>query len=673
MTAHQVGLMLLGLAAIIVLARVLGALAKKVGQPPVIGEILAGILVGPTLFGTAVSGALFPVDIRGPLAGLANIGLVLFMFIVGYELDHMLVRGKEKVAVSVSIGSIVLPFGLGVTLALWLAGNHGVDRVLPFALFMGAAMSVTAFPVLARILTDRGMHRIAVGGLALASAAVDDVVAWSLLAVVVTIGGAGADQWHVFFAIPFVLLMFFVVRPLLRRLADAHQKAGRLTPNILAVILIGLMLTCYATEWLGVHFIFGAFIFGAIMPRAGGEALRHEILERLEQVSVLLLLPVFFVLAGMRVDLSKVNLRGVVELTLILLVAIVGKFAGAYFGARLQGVRTRQAGAVATLMNTRGLTEIVILTVGLQLGILDSELFSLMVVMALVTTVMAGPLLSVIYPRKRVERDVAEAEKAALGVTDAYRVMVVVDSPGTDDGTVGLGADLVGQRRPAEVVLSYLLPYQTPGRLEVGSGLSGELLEMTRVMEELDQLAAPVRARGLEAPVLARLAADPARELPAQVASTEPKVLVVGAGHPAYAELRAAAAGRLVTLMQPLPASWAAVAVRLDSGDHADATLQIAAQLAAVRGVELVVDAAGRQARRVNATVEELTKHGLRVRLGADAPYPCLIVANDGGRVDGAHLVVRAEPDSEPAEPAEWVPLLPRTPEPVESPGARSS
>jgi len=260
--------MLLGLAAIIVLARVLGALAKKVGQPPVIGEILAGILVGPTLFGTAVSGALFPVDIRGPLAGLANIGLVLFMFIVGYELDHMLVRGKEKVAVSVSIGSIVLPFGLGVTLALWLAGNHGVDRVLPFALFMGAAMSVTAFPVLARILTDRGMHRIAVGGLALASAAVDDVVAWSLLAVVVTIGGAGADQWHVFFAIPFVLLMFFVVRPLLRRLADAHQKAGRLTPNILAVILIGLMLTCYATEWLGVHFIFGAFIFGAIMPRA---------------------------------------------------------------------------------------------------------------------------------------------------------------------------------------------------------------------------------------------------------------------------------------------------------------------------------------------------------------------------------------------------------------------
>jgi len=679
MTAHQVGLMLLGLAAIIVLARVLGALAKKVGQPPVIGEILAGILVGPTLFGTAVSRALFPVDIRGPLAGLANVGLVLFMFIVGYELDHLLVRGKEKVAVSVSIGSIVLPFGLGVTLALWLAKNHGVERVLPFALFMGAAMSVTAFPVLARILTDRGMHRIPVGGLALASAAVDDVVAWSLLAVVVTIGGAGADQWHVILAIPFVLLMFFVVRPLLRRLAVAHQKAGRLTPNILAVILIGLMLTCFATEWLGVHFIFGAFIFGAIMPRAGSvasvsaEALRHEILERLEQVSVLLLLPVFFVLAGMRVDLSKVDLRGVVELALILLVAIVGKFAGAYFGARLQGVRNRQAAAVATLMNTRGLTEIVILTVGLQLGILDSELFSLMVVMALVTTVMAGPLLSLIYPRKRVERDIAEAEKAALGLTDAYRVMVVVDSPGTDDGTAALGADLVGRHRPAEVVLSHLLPYQTPGRLEVGSGLSGELLEMTRVMGELDQLAAPVRARGIEAPVLARLSADPVRELPAQVAGTEPEVLVVSASHPAYAELRCAAAGRLVTVMQPLPASWEAVAVRLDSGDHADATLQIAAQLAAAREVELVVDAGGRLARRVNAVVDELTKHGLRVRLGADAPYPCLIVANDGGRVDGAHLVVRTEPDSEPAEPAEWVPLLPRMPDPVEAPGARSS
>lgn len=684
--------MLLGLAAIIVLARLLGAAARRVGQPPVIGEIVAGILVGPTLFGTVLSDHLFPTDVRPALSGLANVGLVLFMFIVGYELDHTLVRGKERVAASVSVGSIVLPFGLGAALAIWLAGNHGIHRVLPFALFLGAAMSVTAFPVLARILTDRGMHRITVGGLALASAAVDDVIAWSLLAVVVTVGGAGADQWHVLFAVPYVLVMFLGVRPLLRKLAAAYDRAGRLTPNILAAILVGLLLSCYATEWLGVHFIFGAFIFGAIMPRAGAEALRHEILERLEQVSVLLLLPVFFVLSGMKVDLSTVDLRGFVELLLILAVAIGGKFIGAYAGARLQGVRPRQAGAVATLMNTRGLTEIVILTVGLQLGILDGELFSLMVVMALVTTVMAGPVLALIYPRRRVERDIAEAERAALGVSDAYRVLVVVDTPGIDDGAVALGADLVGARRPGEVVLSHLVAYQTPGRLEVGSGLSGELLEMTTVLGQLDTLAGPVRQRGVAVPVLARLSADPANELPAQVAATEPEVVLVGAEHPGYAGLREAGRSRLVTRAAPLPASWDRVRVRLDGGPHADAALQVAAQVAAARGSELVVEASGRIARRVNAVVDELHRGGLTVHLagsdsgdplsggsggsggfggsgGSGGPEgsgglgndgPTLIVAPEGGRVDGAHLVVRAEPDAEPVDSAEWIPLLPR-------------
>ncbi|WP_412541856.1 cation:proton antiporter [Longispora sp. K20-0274] len=625
MTAHQVGLLLLALAAIIALARVLGAVARRVGQPPVIGEIFAGVLIGPTLFGTVVTDHVLPTDIRPALSGLANVGLVLFMFIVGYELDTALVRGRKRVATSVSIGSIVLPFGLGAGLAVWLAGNHSVTRVLPFALFIGAAMSVTAFPVLARILTDRGMQRTEVGGLALASAAVDDVVAWTGLAFIVAFAGAGATDWRILLAVPYALVMFFGVRPLLRRLATARDRAGRLTPNVLGVILVGLLLSCFTTEYLGVHAIFGAFVFGAVMPRAGAEALRHEILERLEQVSVLLLLPAFFVLSGMKVDLSTMDMRGLLELGLILAVAIGGKFVGAFVGARTQRVPARQAGALAALMNTRGLTEIIILTVGLQLGLLDGRLFSMMVVMALVTTVMAGPLLSWIYPRRQVDRDIAAAEKAALGETEAFRVLVT--SP--DPAAVALAADLAQAHRPAEVVLSRLVAYRAP--VEVGAGLSGELLDMTRAMAELEALAAPVRDRGLGAPALARFSTDPARDLAEQLATITPDILVV----PATVALPAATAGPalVVTVGPDLPETWTSVLVRASDGAAGEAALRLGATLAAARSVELLATVPGRPARRTAALVAAL---GGRF---ADSADSALVVGGDG--VQDVHLNVR--------------------------------
>ncbi|MEJ3742500.1 cation:proton antiporter [Actinomycetes bacterium KLBMP 9797] len=537
MSAHALAHFLLAVVAIIVLARVFGRLARLVGQPPVIGEILAGVLIGPTLFGTAVSDRLLPTDIRPALSGLANLGLVLFMFIVGYELDQASLRGRGRAATSVSVGSIVVPLGLGVLLATWLAGRHQVTDQVPFALFIGAAMSVTAFPVLARILTDRGLVRSPVGGLALASAAVDDVVAWSLLAAVV--GIAGADRgtpWLIALSVPYVLVMLLVVRPLLGRLGAARERAGRLTPDILAVVLIGLLLSCLATEWLGLHAIFGAFLFGAVMPRAGtGDPLRVEILERLEQVSVLLLLPVFFVLSGLRVDLSTIGGAGLLELGAILAVAIGGKFAGAYTAARLHRVPARPAGALAILMNTRGLTEIVILTVGLQLGIIDDSVFSMMVVMALVTTMMAGPLLAAVYPRRLAEQDALAAQRQAAAPAE-YRVLVSLPDGAAARALVDRAADLAEQGNaaghttgPAEVVLTRLVPYPaTP--LEVGSGLAEELLVLTAAMDELAGLAESVRARGLEAPVLVRFSHDPAADLAAQVAAVRPDILVTEAG-----------------------------------------------------------------------------------------------------------------------------------------------
>ncbi|MDJ1138216.1 cation:proton antiporter [Streptomyces iconiensis] len=407
MTPEQIQSLFIGLAAILALSRILGAAARRLGQPPVVGEILAGILVGPTLFNGALAGFLFPTDIRPMLTALANLGLVLFMFVIGYELDLSRLRGKERVAASVSLCSVLAPFALGGLLALHLAARHAPASHTGFVLFIGAAMSVTAFPVLARILSDSGLGRTRIGGIALASAAIDDLVAWSLLAVVVSVSG-GTGQWKMLFAPVYLAVMLLLVRPGLRKLFEgrAGSRAGwdgwareHVTADQLIVVLGGLLLSCLATEWMGAHFVFGAFLFGVMMPRETLHGIRHQVTDRFEYLSRLLLLPAFFVVAGLQVDLSRTGVRGLGELGLILATAITGKFAGAYLGARLNKVPPVQSGVLATLMNTRGLTEIVILTIGLQLGVLSTDLYALMVVMAVVTTAMAGPLLRLLGRR----------------------------------------------------------------------------------------------------------------------------------------------------------------------------------------------------------------------------------------------------------------------------------
>lgn len=419
MPTSQVQHLFLGLAAILVLARVLGLIAARLGQPPVIGEIVAGLAMGPTLFNGQIASTLFPTEIRPLLTALANVGLALFMFIVGSELEHATVVERKLVPISVSIGSTALPFLLGSGLGLYLYsshGAHGSGQKLGFVLFFAASMSVTAFPVLARILTDRGMTYTRVGTVALASAAISDVLAWTLLAVAVTVSGGGAGQWRTLLLPVYVVLLFTVVRPLLARVSLWQSQRGRQLSDLLVPVVVGLFLSSWAAEWMGVHFIFGAFLFGAIMPRNGAAGIngdRRQITGRIEPVATMVLLPIFFIVAGFKVDLSDLGAAAWGELALIMLVAIVGKTAGAYLGARLQGVAQREAGVLAALMNTRGLTELVILSVGLQLGFLDNELYSLMVVMAVVTTMMAGPLLAVLYPRRQVDEDAAEFAAAA--------------------------------------------------------------------------------------------------------------------------------------------------------------------------------------------------------------------------------------------------------------------
>ena len=273
------------------------------------------------------------------------------MFIVGLELDLGLIEGKGRIAATISVCSVALPFALGAALAVWLHDAHDVAAgepvdVLPFALFIGSAMSVTAFPVLARLLTERGMSRIPTGALALACAAVDDVLAWTMLAVVLAVVQSTGPRDTVVMvaeAVAFVGVMFWFVKPRLRSLVRHREAAGRLTPDIFAIVLIGVLLASFITSEIHIHAIFGAFLFGAIMPREGAAQLSHEILERVEQLTVLVLLPVFFIVTGLNVDVTGLGKRGLVELAAVLVVACAGKFLGATLAARAVEVPARRA------------------------------------------------------------------------------------------------------------------------------------------------------------------------------------------------------------------------------------------------------------------------------------------------------------------------------------------
>jgi Kef-type K+ transport system membrane component KefB len=644
MSLNDVQLLLADVAIIIILARLLGTAARLLGQPPVLGEILAGILLGPTFFHGTITNALFPKSLISPLTALADLGVVLFMFVVGYEVDLRLIRGRERVAAGVSTGSVILPLGLGAALGVWLAHRNHLHHVPTFALFIGTAMAATAFPVLARILTDRGLHRTRIGGIALASAAIADVLAWILLAVVVALSGNSAS-WKVLLAIPYAAGMFLVVRPLLRQLSRFYLQAGRLTPNILATVLAGLLLSCYATSWMGLHFIFGAFLFGVVMPRDNVLGLREEILERLEQISVLVLLPIYFVVSGLSINLSTIGHSGLVELGAILVVAIVGKLVGSYVGAVSTGVRGRNAGVIATLMNTRGLTELVILGVGLQLHILNNELYALMVVMALVTTAMSGPLLKAIYPDRIMRRDLAAADRAQLAGGPAYRILVLIDRLEAAGPLVDIGADLAATRPGSELVLAHLVAIRAENRLEVGSGLSGELLQMTVVMGQLHTLVERATARGAPATVLSRFSEDVPGELSAYVAAADPDLIVFDGGHDpfhdqAYAAIRADSRTRLVIASGPWPTAASAVAVYAGHGGDASAALNVATQLAAARHLPLVLS--GGEGRRSRSGVAELTHRGIQVSCGPPPEGSLIVVGEDGAPNAGAHLTVRA-------------------------------
>lgn len=387
---------------ILVVARLIGWAFQKIHQPRVIGEMVAGILLGPSLFGWLaphLSATLFPLASLGYLGALSQVGLLLFMFLVGLELDLRQLRELGRAAVVTSQVSIIVPFVSGSLFALYLyprLSDQSVS-VAGFVLFMGAAMSVTAFPVLARILTEQNMLRTRVGSVAITCAAVDDVTAWFILAgiiVIVRSSSSAMPLWLMLAGlIAFVLVMLFVVRRALSKLKILYEKRGGLTAETVALILLLVLSSSFITERLGVHALFGAFLAGVVMPRHG--KLSRELTQKFESVVVVLLLPLYFALTGLRSNIFLITGASVwLYAAIIIVLAVAGKMGGSMVSARMNGMSWRESAAVGALMNTRGLVELVILNIGLDLGILSPALFSIMVLMALVTTLMTTPLLN---------------------------------------------------------------------------------------------------------------------------------------------------------------------------------------------------------------------------------------------------------------------------------------
>ncbi|MBS1783336.1 MAG: cation:proton antiporter [Bacteroidetes bacterium] len=400
---HPFAIFLFQLIVIIGMSQLLGWIFGRFGQPSVMGEIIAGILLGPSFLGSISPhffNVLFPKESLTHINMLSQIGLVLFMFVIGMELDLRLVKAKVRSAVYISNVSILLPFSLGVLLSYFLYKRFALAHIpfYAFALFIGVAMSITAFPVLARIIRERKIAATTYGAIAMTSAAANDITGWCLLAFVIAIVKAGSitsSIFTLFATIIYVSLMLVVVKKLLCRLACIKAETKEMKASTLAVIFSTMLISAYCSEIIGIHALFGAFIAGVVMPEEW--SFRQLIIHKIEDVALVLLLPLFFVFTGLRTEigvLADPSLWGLC--LLVVAIAIIGKLGGSAIAARIKGETWLDSIAIGALMNTRGLMELIILNIGFDLGILSPEIFTIFVVMALVTTLLTCPILSLL-------------------------------------------------------------------------------------------------------------------------------------------------------------------------------------------------------------------------------------------------------------------------------------
>ncbi|HEV8650897.1 MAG TPA: cation:proton antiporter [Actinomycetes bacterium] len=597
------GQLMLAVAAVILAARLVGAAVRRIGQPSVMGEVLAGILLGPTLVRTVAPGLsnlLFPDFVIPLLRAAANIGLAFYMFLVGLELDPRILRGRVEQAALISHASIAIPMSLGIAVALPLYELIGPDTsFVPFALFMGVAMSITAFPVLARILLERRMLKRPVGAIAMGAAAVDDVTAWGLLALSTAVAGTGSGLVVVrvvALAAVFCATMVLIGRPLLARVSDAYDEAGRVPAGWIAAIFVGVLLSSFVTQRIGIAAIFGAFVMGLIMPRRAD--LTHDVTRRVEDFVVTVLLPLFFVVTGLRVQVGLLDRPELWLLALVLLlVAIAGKWLGAMGAARFTGFSLRESAAVGALMNTRGLTELIVLNIGLELGVVSPALFTMLVIMALVTTFMTGPALRLIDPRgelgARPEDELRAAAEPETEPPPARAILVAPQDERNVDWLLALATPLASSRPARELILARLL---VPSR--AATGVAAEDRELARTVDDLHRRRAGLVAAGLATRVVAFTSVDPGEDLVRLTSQEDVDLLLVDGRRPLVGEGVPRGSVGAVLLRAPCDVavlvdrehrafeigSEHAVLVPFGGAEHDWAALELGAWIASARG-----------------------------------------------------------------------------------------
>ena len=545
-------LVLIEVLIVIGVSRLMGLAFRWIKQPLVIGEIVAGIMLGPSLFGWVapdLAATLFPPEAVSFLNVLSQVGLIFFMFLIGLELNPKYISGNLEIAVLTSHVSILVPFSLGTLLAILLyplVSNASVSFTA-FALFLGAAMSITAFPVLARIITENNLQKTRLGTLALTCAAVDDVTAWCLLAVAIAVareGSIGGAGHTIIASLLYIGFMLTLGRTFLQHLATYYRRTKRLNQLVLALIYMGVIASALITELIGIHLIFGAFLLGTIMPKNVG--LVRELALKTEDFVLIVLLPVFFAYSGLRTQIGLINRPDLWLLcALVLIVAIAGKYVGTYVAARFSGIDKREASALGWLMNTRGLTELIVLNIGLSLNVISPLLFTMLVIMALVTTFMTSPLLEWTYPKRLIGLDVIEPEdepetgRETIVTGDrAYRILVPVANPSTQKGLVQLAVAIaVNYQQPAAVYPLSLIELSEDYAFESTPVEANRLIEERRhhLEELIDTL--PQSTRSYVHPIV-RISSNVARET-VEIAKLEPADLIlVGWHRPAFSNNR---------------------------------------------------------------------------------------------------------------------------------------